>query len=113
MPWPPLSAQAGVDALSEQSRDRPQLVFKHSTRCSISHAAKRALDESAQLLSTHATLHYLDLLAFRPISDAIAQQFAVPHESPQVLLIVNGECTREWSHYEIQPDHILAELTRP
>jgi len=52
---------------------------------------------------------YLDLKQFRNLSDQIAETFSVHHESPQVLLIENGECIYEASHFDISCDE-MAEV---
>ena len=53
--------------------------------------------------------YYLDLLNYRQISSAIAEKFHVHHESPQVLLIKNGACTYDESHYGIMMDELLEQ----
>ena len=45
--------------------------------------------------------YFLDLIAHRDVSNYIAEAFSVYHESPQILLIQNGECTYETSHLDI------------
>ena len=54
--------------------------------------------------------YYLDLLEFRPISNTIAELFGVHHESPQILLIKNGECTYEETHNGIRMEEIIEQL---
>lgn len=95
------------------SQQRPQLVLKHSTRCSISSVALARLNAGLPALASKMDLHYLDLLAFRAVSNAAAAQLAVQHESPQALLLVRGECIAEWSHLEISVTEILAALPQP
>jgi bacillithiol system protein YtxJ len=56
---------------------------------------------------------YLDLIAFRDVSNHLAQHFSVYHESPQVLLIQNGECVYDASHLDIsveELDEVLAKI---
>ena len=54
--------------------------------------------------------HYLDLLNFRTISNEIATFFQVHHESPQLLLIKDGECIYDESHYGIMMDELISFL---
>jgi bacillithiol system protein YtxJ len=54
--------------------------------------------------------HYLDLLNFRAISNKIAAFFQVHHESPQLLLIKDGACIYEESHYGIMMDELISFL---
>lgn len=101
----------GTEALEEiclRSSARPQVIFKHSTRCSISTLAKSRLERS-QAPET-IDFHHLDLLRYRDLSTAIAERFAVPHESPQVLLIVNGDCIYAESHNAISMEEISEQI---
>ena len=94
--------------IKELSKTRPQVIFKHSTRCSISTMAKSRLERNQQPLS--GDFYFLDLLKHRSISDQIAEDFAVAHESPQILLIKNTACVYEESHSGIQMDEITKQI---
>jgi bacillithiol system protein YtxJ len=59
--------------------------------------------------SPHFDYYFLDILRYRNLSDLIAETYAVPHESPQVLVIREGECRYEESHLQIDPLEILQE----
>ena len=59
---------------------------------------------------TNGDFFYLDLLSYRQLSNKIAQIFSVPHESPQILLIKNGECIYEESHLGITADDLQEQL---
>ncbi len=61
---------------------------------------------------TSIQFYYLDLLNYRTISNAIAEKFSVYHESPQILLIKNGECTYDESHGGIRMEEIVEQATR-
>jgi bacillithiol system protein YtxJ len=99
MNWIPLHKEDQLDQIRERSSGRPQLIFKHSTRCSTSALVKNRL-ERGQHPET-IDFYYLDLLSYRPISGKISETFRVEHESPQVLLIINGECIYDESHMGI------------
>jgi bacillithiol system protein YtxJ len=47
--------------------------------------------------------YYLDLLAYRSVSNAVAQHYGIEHQSPQVLLIKEGKCVYSETHMAIQP----------
>lgn len=88
-----------LDQINEQSKTKAQLIFKHSTRCSVSTFAKRILvSEFSDELNEKLDVHYLDLISHRDISSEIASRYQVEHESPQVLLIINGTCVYNASH---------------
>lgn len=106
MNWITLNSIDGIDKIIEASNIKPQVIFKHSTTCSISQMAKARLDRFDNN-ENKIDFHYLDLLNFRPVSNIIAEKFHVHHESPQILLIKNGECIYDESHMGIVVDDIL------
>jgi bacillithiol system protein YtxJ len=103
IPWEPLTQAEQLQDLVRESHEQPVLIFKHSTTCSISAAAKGKLERQwADAGLDDTKFYYLDLLRFRPLSAEIAQQFGVQHESPQLLLIQDGECRYSASHMGIR-----------
>ncbi len=108
MNWNTLSEEAQVDIIIRDSFQSPQLIFKHSTRCSISIMAKSRLERSIQ--PSHIHFHYLDLLNYRSVSNYIAERLSVFHESPQVLLINKGECVFVEAHNAINMDEIIEQV---
>ena len=107
MNWKNLENETELENLVSFSYTKPQVIFKHSTRCSISTIAKNRIDK---VDSTDIDFNYLDLIAHRSLSNLIAQKFNVHHESPQVLLIKNGECIFDESHYGIEMEGIKQQL---
>lgn len=108
MNWYPLQTEEQLTALLEQSHHRPQVISKHSTRCNISSTAKTRLEKAASI--PDIDFHFLDLLAYRALSNKVAELLQVYHESPQVLLIQNGECVYDESHLSIYMDDIIAQV---
>ena len=82
------------------------LIFKHSTRCSISSMALHRL-ETKCIDDEKLPMYFLDLLNHRDISNEIAHLFSIEHASPQVLLIKNGVCVYHASHTNISANDIL------
>jgi bacillithiol system protein YtxJ len=107
MNWIPLNEEAQLEEIIQKSQNKPQVIFKHSTRCSISSMAKNRLDKNQQ--PKGIDFYYLDLLKHRNISNKIAEDFNVQHQSPQVLVIRDGMCTYTESHSGIMMDEIVAE----
>ena len=108
MNWHPITSIDQLEQIKVASFTTPQVIFKHSTTCSIS---RMALDRFERATSPeNVDFHYLDLLNNRPISNAIAELFQVHHESPQVLLIKQGECIYDESHYGIMMDELISFL---
>lgn len=108
MNWIPLTNEEQLALIKEKSAETPQVIFKHSTRCSTSSMVLNRLERTEAPATV--TFYYLDLLAYRTISHKIAEEFQVFHESPQVLLIRNGECVYDESHMAINMEE-LVEMT--
>lgn len=109
MEWQTLQHESQLDEIINVSNDHPVVIFKHSTRCSISSAAKGRLErhwenQNAKKLEAY----YLDLLNYRNISNKIAEVFNVQHESPQALVIKEGKCVYTSSHYDISYEDLLS-----
>lgn len=105
MQWIPLTDEKQLTDIISKSAERPQVIFKHSTRCSISAVALQRLQKESA--PSDFDFYMLDLLAYRNISNKIAEQFGVYHESPQVLVIRNGECVYDESHLGISMHDII------
>lgn len=108
MQWKNLESLPQLDEIIEESKQHPVLIFKHSTRCSISFMAKSRLDRYE--VPANAAFYYIDLIAHRDVSNKIAETFQVMHQSPQVLLIKNGDCTYEESHNGISFEEIQEQI---
>jgi bacillithiol system protein YtxJ len=108
MKWTELKTESQLEQIQEESRTKSILIFKHSSRCSIS---KMALDRLERKWNAEETLnikpYFLDLLSFREASASVARQFDVEHESPQVLIIENGQAIYDRSHFDIDYHQIL------
>ena len=99
MQWIHLTDEEQLRQIISQSETKPQVIFKHSTRCSISSVAFQRLQKAKQ--PEGIDFYYLDLLAHRPISNKVSEMFKVHHESPQVLVIRDGRCIYDESHLAI------------
>ena len=102
MNWNQLESIAQLEEIKNESHQFPVLIFKHSTRCSISATTLSRLERNwKQEEVDNLKPYYLDLISNRPISNQIAQDFGVHHESPQALIISNGKSVYDASHYDI------------
>ena len=95
--WKLLTDLAQLDEINEESNVKPVMIFKHSTRCSISRMALRHFENDFDLEDTIIP-YFLDLLEHRDISNEIANRFGVVHQSPQLLLINKGKSIYNVSH---------------
>jgi bacillithiol system protein YtxJ len=110
MSWIRLTSSHQLEEIRQLSESVPQVIFKHSTRCSISSMVQNRLERSGLPLGIQ--FYHLDLLAYRNLSDQIAADFKVDHQSPQVLLIRNGECVYEESHKGISMNELVEQVAR-
>ena len=108
MNWKHLTQEDEVEAIITDSQTKPQLIFKHSTRCSISSMAKSRLEREWNLDTVSAW--YLDLITYRNISNFIEHRLNLRHESPQAILIENGEVKYHASHNAMSIDDITKAL---
>ena len=111
MNWKKLTEAAQIEEIKELSKTKPVLIFKHSTRCSVS---SMSLDRLLRNWKTEdgekVVPYFLDLIAFRKLSDQIEDEFGVPHESPQVIIIREGKAVYDNSHYGISYPEIMAQV---
>ncbi|WP_291965337.1 bacillithiol system redox-active protein YtxJ [Maribacter sp.] len=98
IPWIPLNTVDQLGTIKEKSSSRPQVIFKHSTTCGISRMVLNMFKSSYSLQDGQMDLYFLDLLANRDVSNAVASKFGVMHQSPQLLIIKNGVVVMHDSH---------------
>jgi bacillithiol system protein YtxJ len=102
MNWNQLNTNDQIADIITASETHPILIFKHSTRCSISSMAESRLNRSWKPSEVSSMeLYHLDLISYRDLSNEIATTFKVPHESPQILIISEGKCIYNNSHMGI------------
>lgn len=103
MTWFPLENEQEFESLSKESFIKPQIIFKHSTRCSISTMVKNRIEKWKM---DETEIFLLDLIKYRGLSNLIAEKFSVHHESPQILVLKNGNCIYNESHNAINFEEI-------
>lgn len=96
--WLSLTTEEQLQHIKALSKTKPQLIFKHSTRCGISRMVLSQFEKEFSLAENQMDLYYLDLLNYRSVSDAIATIFDIEHQSPQVLIIKNESVVAHDSH---------------
>ena len=107
--WVLLTHLSQLEELKVVSETKPVLIFKHSTRCSISRMALKQFENEFDL-QEKIIPYFLDLITYREISNAIASEFAVVHQSPQLLLIQNGKSVYDVSHDAIDAQALKIKL---
>ncbi len=108
MNWIPLDSEDQIHLL--KSQNKPSIIFKHSTRCHISNMALKFFEKEWDD-SKDVNLYFLDIIAHRSISSKVAETFQVHHESPQVILVKNGDCILDASHQDISAKELEEVLS--
>jgi len=98
--WIELTDLGQLNEIIDSSHQQPVVIFKHSTRCSISRMALKQFENEFDM-GDAVTPYFLDLLNHRDISNEIATRFDVYHQSPQLLLIKEGKSIYDASHSDI------------
>ncbi len=103
--WRPLTDMGQLNEIINESTEKPVIIFKHSTRCGISRMTLKQFENEYDL-NDLVTPYFLDLLQNRDISNEIANRFGIEHQSPQLILIKNGEPIYNASHGDIYADDL-------
>jgi bacillithiol system protein YtxJ len=106
-----------LDNLLTQSGTRPILLFKHSYSCGIS---AEALDELVGHLDsasgpakqdTDSPLYAMvTVQTHRDVSNAVAAKLGVRHETPQALLVRDGQVVWAASHFRVTAEAVAAAI---
>lgn len=110
MIWNNLTSEDQLESLINESEITPILIFKHSTRCSISSMVKDRL-ERAWNSNKNIRPYYLDLIRFREVSNLVARKLNVEHQSPQAILLKNREVHYNASHMSISIDKAFDSIS--
>lgn len=112
MNWNELYKADQLSEIDNQSKEKPVLIFKHSTRCSISAASLDRLERKwDDTTMSNVVPYFLDLISNKEISNTVAQKYAVDHQSPQILIIRDGKCIHDASHFGIDYSEVEEIVT--
>jgi len=103
--WIILTDLGQLNEIIDLSNEKPVLIFKHSTRCSISRFALKQFENDYNL-EDKIPLYFLDLINHRDVSNEISSRFEVEHQSPQLLLISKEKCIYNASHSNIAAEDL-------
>lgn len=96
--WDILQSEEDFQQAKALSNEKVVVIFKHSTRCPVSSMAKRMFENQFDYEQNEVSAYFLDLIAFRSLSNQIAQDLAVDHESPQMIVLKDGMAVYDSSH---------------
>lgn len=106
--WKIIKSEEDLEKAIKQSYENRVAIFKHSTSCFISKTVLKNFEKEIENSDEqNVSFYFLDLLAFRPISNKIAEDFGIRHESPQLIVFENGEPINNASHQDISLSQIL------
>lgn len=105
--WKKIESEEDLKNALENSFNQRIAIFKHSTSCFISKTVLRNFEKEIENLDQKVELYFLDLLKYRSISNKIAEDLGVRHESPQLIVIENGKAINSASHQHISADQII------
>ncbi len=110
MNWKHLVSPADLEGALNESANKTIVIFKHSTRCSVSLMAKKSLEMSWDIDSSEIQPYFLDLIKHRELSNSIAVDLEVIHQSPQLIGVRNSEVFYHASHSVISIDSLKSAL---
>ncbi|MGH9930032.1 MAG: bacillithiol system redox-active protein YtxJ [Pyrinomonadaceae bacterium] len=96
---------ASLAEMTDRSKERPVVIFKHSLTCPISAAAYE------QMAEFEGEVALVEVQRARKLSEEIEDRLGVAHESPQVIILRNGEVVWNASHFKITANAV-AEAVR-
>lgn len=109
--WNDLTELKQLDMIADESVNTPVIIFKHSTRCSVSRMALKNFEREYKIEIGDAKPYFLDLLEHRDVSNEIASRFNVMHQSPQIIVIKDGKAVYNTSHSDIDAEAVKELLS--
>lgn len=104
--WNILNSEEQINNILADSEQVSVLIFKHSTRCSISTMAKNRIERDWDISEEKIKTYYLDLISYRNVSNLISETLNVEHQSPQVIIVKNKKAIYNASHNSISVQSI-------
>ena len=114
MEWTQLTSLNQLEKIKEESKDRHVVIFKHSTSCYISKMVLNGFESNLPYdqLNDAYSFYFLDLIKYRSVSNKIAEDFNVRHESPQLIVIKDSIAVHNSSHSSISVEEMLTHSAR-
>jgi bacillithiol system protein YtxJ len=102
----------GLQEVLEESKTHPVLLFKHSNSCPISSRAYHQFQSYLESADPRVTYHLITVQTARPVSNEVESRLGILHESPQAILIKNGEQVWHASHSNITVSNLQAAIQK-
>lgn len=108
--WFQISTTQEADGVINASKERKQVILKHSNSCGISFFAKKTLDSIPSEELENADLYIVDVIRDRNLAYYLAEKFSIRHESPQLLVLKDEKVTWHGSHSSVSPENLIHAL---
>lgn len=112
MNWRSLSDDRELQEIIQDSHSQPQAIFKHSIRCGISAMMKKRLENKWEKCNPNLPIYLLDLVNNRDLSNKVADELSVRHESPQLIVLENGQVSYHNSHIGISSTAVAKHIRK-
>lgn len=99
--WNQIQTEEDLQKAVSESGEQTVAIFKHSTRCFISKTVLKNFEKEVENSDKEVKYYFLDLIANRDISNKIADDFEITHQSPQLIVLKNGKAVADASHQSI------------
>jgi bacillithiol system protein YtxJ len=109
-PFRTLASSEDWTAALDASEDGPVVVFKHSSVCPTSARANGEMSELAESLPEDVPVYRVIVQESRDVSDAIAEELGIRHESPQVIVLKDRTPVFDTSHHRVKADRVKDAL---
>lgn len=96
----------------KESEEQPVILFKHSNSCPVSSDAHNRIKKLDRQDVVAESMYILIVQNAREISDLVAEDLGVKHESPQIIIIRNGASVYDASHGDIDAETVAQELIK-
>lgn len=101
-----ITSKQGLEELIKRSNKEPVVIFKHSTTCPISAGAY------SELTRLNGDVALIEVQNARELSREIAALTGINHESPQVIILRQGQAVWHASHWTITAEKITEALAK-
>ena len=107
--WSNITSVEMLEEVYSNSENKPNLFFKHSTRCSISSMALNGFERNWNK-EAECNLYFIDLIAHRDVSNKLAELSGVIHQSPQAIVVSGGQIIYSATHSGIDANDIESRI---
>lgn len=100
----PVADQEDLERLFAASAEQPVVLFKHEYGCPISTHAYW------EIASAPYEISLIDVARQKSLSLELATRLDIRHESPQVIVVRDGQAIYDASHWDISKDDVTRAL---